>query len=288
MALGATVQGAQHRREGKPNQDALGLWPPEAGSEATLSTIGAAVADGHGHARGIRAATGAHLAVDTALGLLAKAAPDLAAGTGARLFLRELPESVAAGWNERVAAHMRAHPFSPDELACACAAGGGEVLAALERSPEVAYGTTIILAAATPCHLLLAQLGDGDVLLAGASGEVSRPIPRDPELVANRTWSLSQPDAPRRFKTLLLPADAAAELVVLATDGYSNSYGNPSGFERVGTDMLDTLRSHGYRALATNLPAWLASTTEQGSGDDITVALLARATPSAGKETAAR
>lgn len=274
--LGASVRGDQHRLQGLANQDAFGAWQQDAAPGHGAPVAAVAVADGHGHARGVRAARGARIAVESALSLVAGAAGVIARLEGAQAFLAELPTRLSATWNERVAAELRAEPFGERELARARAVEGASSLSVLEERPEVAYGTTLVVAVGTPEHVLLAQLGDGDVLVVGEQGRVSRPLARDPELVANRTWSLCQHDAPRRFKTLLAGAGPGTGLVLVATDGYSNSYRDASGFDQVGADMLVALREHGPDVLEANLPAWLSSTSEQGSGDDISVALLAR------------
>ncbi|MDA8186032.1 MAG: protein phosphatase 2C domain-containing protein [Acidimicrobiales bacterium] len=304
---GASVRGAQHRRCGMPNQDAIGWWrPPAMDPGAAAGTaratadgaaddtagdtahsaahlvavegdlLAAAVADGHGHPRGVRADVGARLAVATALDLVAASYPGLRAPEAAHRLLDDLPARIPALWSERVASDLAAHPLGEDDLERAVAGEGPAARAALEHDPAIAYGTTVILVAATPEHLLVAQLGDGDVLVAGRRGALRRPLRKDPELVANRTWSLASPDASRHFETAFVPHDLTTELVLAATDGYANSYRDPSGFDQVASDMLAMVRDHGMALLARSLPHWLESTSEQGSGDDITVAVLAR------------
>ena len=59
-------------------------------------------------------------------------------------------------------------------------------------------------------------------------------------------------------------------LVLLATDGYANSFREDRGFLKVGTDLLGMLRSDGLDHVKANLGDWLRETSEGGSGDDIT------------------
>lgn len=292
--VGATVRGAQHRREGLPNQDFISWWPrpsnavsPEALSAGSGITgpalivqgdfLAVALADGHGHPKGVRADSGARIAVGAALDVVCHSRSDLLSIDGAKSLQECLPARITAMWTERVAWDLGRRPLGEEELAKVAYLEGPTGRSALERHPEAAYGTTVILAIAAADHLLLAQLGDGDLLLVDSEGLVLRPIEKDLDLIANHTWSLASGDAAERFKTTLLREGSAVELVLAATDGYSNSYESTADFDKVATDILDTIREHGFEALQANLPTWLEATTEHGSGDDITVAVLARA-----------
>ncbi len=272
MVLGASVRGAQHRRDGRPNQDAIGWWPPDGVSHA----VAVAVADGHGHPRGVRAERGAAFAVEAALAVAT--APDgVSCGPGgAAILLSEVPYLLSRSWSERVRADLEADPPSEDELELVVAAGGDHARDVLRRNPQVIYGTTVVLAVATPAGFSFAQLGDGDVLIVAPDGQVQRPLGRDDELIANRTWSLAMADAPQRFRTAVVPAHMPVEMIIVATDGYSNSYRDAAGFDQVGADMLSTVRLHGPAELASNLPGWLEATSGEGSGDDISVGVIMR------------
>ena len=65
-----------------------------------------------------------------------------------------------------------------------------------------------------------------------------------------------------------------AALLLLATDGYGNSYEDDAAFEEIGPDYLALLRRVGPERVAAGLPGWLAEITRTGSGDDITLGLL--------------
>jgi len=62
-------------------------------------------------------------------------------------------------------------------------------------------------------------------------------------------------------------------LIMLATDGYSNSFANDNGFTAAATDILEAIRSLGPHQTRIELPGWLRATSKGGSGDDITVAI---------------
>lgn len=271
-ATGATAQGAQHRREDRPNEDAFGWWPTgwdDAGN------VVVAVADGHGHARGLRAHAGASLAVDAALAVGRSRLEEPTPASGAHHLVRHLPEELTTAWRALVRADLSRNPLREEELAGLAARAGAGDRRAVESAPEVAYGTTLLVALATARQLAIAQVGDGDILVVSSEGRTCRPLMRDAAQVANRTWSLASSDAPARFRTACI-GDRLAALVVLATDGYSNSFSDDVSFEQVGPDLLDLVHGRGLDAVGESLPEWLATTSEEGSGDDVTVALAAR------------
>lgn len=57
--------------------------------------------------------------------------------------------------------------------------------------------------------LLLAQIGDGDILGIGVAGAALSPVPGDPLLDGLHTTSLCAPDAEQSFRTATV--DLAAE-----------------------------------------------------------------------------
>jgi hypothetical protein len=61
---------------------------------------------------------------------------------------------------------------------------------------------------------------------------------------------------------------------LLSTDGYANSFRSDEDFLKIGQDYLEIIREQGISSLAEELPAILTEATEQGSGDDITLAIL--------------
>lgn len=68
-------------------------------------------------------------------------------------------------------------------------------------------------------------------------------------------------------------------MILLSTDGYSNSYDTTEGFEKIGVGYLRNLQEgNGISDVAENLSVWLNETSEQGSGDDVTLAIAYRIT----------
>ena len=66
------------------------------------------------------------------------------------------------------------------------------------------------------------------------------------------------------------------EMLLLSTDGYSNSFREDAGFLNVGRDILEAIRAEGIERVSEQLEGWLTEATDCGSGDDISVGILCR------------
>jgi hypothetical protein len=75
-------------------------------------------------------------------------------------------------------------------------------------------------------------------------------------------------------------------LITLSTDGYANSFATDEGFLQIGGDYLEMVRKEPDK-LADGLQSILTEATEQGSSDDITLALLYWAKPESRKRNSA-
>ncbi len=269
--LGASVRGASHVRDGLPNQDAQ--------SCATRGGVTvAAVADGHGGARHFRSADGARLAVQAAHEALFALAPAFAAAdpaARAQLAAAELPMRVVSRWVQLAQADLAERPINAEELAGVEASEGGDAAASVRADPLLAYGATLLAALALPGALVLAQLGDGDMLVVDADGNAARPVPHDERLRGSFTTSICRAGAEGDFRSIVLCGnEARPALVLLSTDGYANSFRADTDYLKVGTDFLDLLRCHGLAAVEQQLSGILEHASTHGSGDDITLAML--------------
>jgi hypothetical protein len=110
-------------------------------------------------------------------------------------------------------------------------------------SPWTIYGTTIVAVLAAACHIVYLQLGDGDILIVDDAGAVTRPWPRDSRFLGVETASLCGPSPEDDLRLLIQPLDGSGPaLVLLATDGYANSFREDAGFVRIGSDVLEIIR----------------------------------------------
>lgn len=263
-AFGRSVRGASHRRREMPNQDALG-WQPTPGGNLAI-----AVADGHGSQACFRSGTGAELAVKIALELLSGF--DLAVDFS-RSYLDDLEDDLKhrliAQWRDAVAGHLALAPYTPEEMA--------KISHSRRNGPWTPYGSTLLAAIASESHLFLLQIGDGDILMVSDRACVSRPWPRDTRLLGVETTSLCTEDAASNIRLRLEPVSPQhPRLVLLCTDGYSNSFRADSGFLKVGTDLLEMIDEDGLESVERDLEGWLEEASRLGSGDDVTLGLLFR------------
>jgi hypothetical protein len=278
-ALSASVQGALHEQGGHGNQDAVRLNNPSGADDVLLL----AVADGHGSSRSFRSDRGSAMAAECALRelrrFIRRLGPDAPLSRVRNQATTRWPKDLVAAWKSAVRADLAAHPFTPLEFA-----------AFPERPPAIkpgqelpvaaylAYGATLVAVAITRRYILYSQLGDGDILAVRGDGVVSRPLPRRHEFMANQTVSLCSHRAAREFQIRVdALRGAVPALVMLSTDGYANCFGDDEVFFKVGADFLAYLRSEGVGFVGEKLEEWLRQSSHDGSGDDITVGLAARA-----------
>ncbi len=282
VVLTASQRGAAHVAMETPNQDCVAF--ERAGSAGVI----AAVADGHGHSRHLRSARGSRLAVGVGCRVGQELADQLEAGeladppAGAaadladtldspaeriadlvRLFL--VPE-VIARWRAAVAADVAGDPFTEAE----------EGKRRPGDDPVIAYGSTLLLCLALGKWLVMAQIGDGDVVVVRATGTAVLPVPADPHLDGQATTSLCGPEAASDFRVAVVETAAVQPLAVLmATDGYGNAQiveDWPNSFSK---DLTWLLGQQDTGWLASQLPSWAERcASADGSADDTTVALM--------------
>ncbi len=261
-----TARGVTHNARNIPNQDSAGFQAvgPVAGTVV-------AVADGHGHDRHFRSATGSRLAVRSACQVITELATELAGrpwqADVAGHLRDQLPEAIVAEWRAAVSADIAAHPYGPDELAALEAAADG---------PEIPYGSTLLVALIAEGWLICAQIGDGDLVAVAPDGGAWSPVAGDDLLDGHRTTSLCQPEAVFSFRTAAHNLQGEPLLaLLLGTDGYGNSQARDPWQPGVARDIADLAARHDHGWFAQQLPGWAercASTA--GSGDDTTIALL--------------
>jgi serine/threonine protein phosphatase PrpC len=271
---GTSVRGVSHARDGLPNQDALALVQ---GGANDHGRIVAAVADGHGSARHFRSAVGSRFAVDAAISALRRFAEDWEAAEPERqsqIATSDLPQAIVTEWLEQVRRDLDATPITDTEWQAVESASGADVRAQVQAEPRLAYGATLIAALVTSKQVLLLQVGDGDALLVASDGKAWHPIPKDERLTGEFTTSICRADAAADFRHSITPVDSKLSLLVLATDGYSNSFRTEADFLQVGTDVLELIRKHGVTQVERQLPQILEHASTNGSGDDITMAIV--------------
>lgn len=291
--ISKTVRGPAHDRLELPNQDYIEV--------AQNELVIVAVSDGHGSAKCFRSNTGSQFAAESAIVVFERFfqghwSESSHADVKNEIEFR-LPVAITREWQNRVRDNLQNLPFTVEELGRLASQNGDEAVRRVEEKPFLAYGATIIAVAISSNFLIYLQLGDGDVLSVYETGEVERPLPGDDRLFANETTSLSSyPDLSNSSlpSPLALPANTIARdfrtetrlasrglpsLILVSTDGYSNSFKDDASFLRAGSDFLELLRPpNGIEDVESNFEEWL-SDSAQMSGDDVTVGLLYRRSP---------
>jgi len=284
--IGETVPGASHIRAGIPNQDSI-LYVRE--SNRTLPIV-LSVSDGHGSPKCFRSDRGSRFAVKKAAYLISEFLDErrgnFDTGEIENKGKEYLPQEFVKRWREAVEADLKKEPFTEKEFENLEKKSDTRARKLVEDNPLLAYGATSLTVAMEEDFILYLQLGDGDMLNVSASGEVMKPLPEDPRLLANETTSLCLPKAENDFRFLVqkIPDEQPPAMILLSTDGYLNSFSSEAGFFQAGTDILEMLRAkNGFDAVSENLKGWLEEATRMGSGDDCTVGIIYR--PSALKKS---
>lgn len=252
LAGGASVIGAAHERRGLPNQDAA-YWSPSSRPDDRFVL---AVADGHGGPAYPRSAHGASFALDALRELLEWFFDEPEQ-------LERLPSDLVEVWRRRVREHLTAHP--PE----------------WSTAPSfAAYGTTLVAVAGTPNSCLVAQIGDGDLMLGYADGRIERPLASDPHVVGEQTYSLGMDNAAEFVKYRLLDNTHESlwpDFALVATDGVSKSFVDDVSFEQVVRNYRDLVETEADLAATLGaLPEWLREVSERGSGDDVSLCMATR------------
>ena len=270
VVFAESTRGSTHEALGLPNQDSFLTAEMDVGRDVALVV---AVADGHGNRRHFRSGSGSRFAVEAAYQSVEAASERI----GPRRSSAEI-ESVAADeiipailerWRSTVADDVASEPFSEDE----------EQLRAEGDAPDVAYGSTLLLAVFLPSTLLCIQIGDGDIVAVQPDGSALIPVPPDPSLDGHRTTSLCQTTARDAFRLVTVDLSVSGPIaVILATDGYGNSQVADPWEPVVSADLASLLREHGPAWVGGQLSEWTSrSASSDGSGDDTTVVLVLEA-----------
>mgnify|MGYP002777881610 CR=1 FL=1 len=274
---GRSVMGAMHQRTGQPNQDAL-AWR----SDSSLPLI-LAVADGHGSSKSFRSHRGSELAVQIAVEEMGKFLSlhsskqwtEQAIAQIAQLARETLPQHLVQTWQSTVLADYQSHPFRAAEWSQLQAREPRRAEAEVRENPLLAYGSTLLAVAVTEAFLLYLQLGDGDILQVDRQGTTQRALAKDSRLIANVTTSLCTEAAWREMQIQVLPlTEQPPRLILLSSDGYANSFVSEADFLQTGRDYLRWLEAEGMAAVMNQLDAILSETSQQGSGDDITLGMI--------------
>jgi hypothetical protein len=251
IALTASERGASHVAVKTPNQDAVAVEP------IGLTGLVAAVADGHGHTRHLRSARGSELAAEIGCQVAQEIADLLDPGdiasadaAGADTRLAELAEEllvpeIVSRWRAAVLHDVAKNPFSEAE----------EGRRRKGDDETIAYGSTLLLCIALPDWVILAQIGDGDIIGVRVDGALELPVPVDPALDGLVTTSLCGKNPIADFRVAVVSAAQTPLLaLMLATDGYGNAQMLEEWPTSFSKDMAWLLRERDTAWIESQLP----------------------------------
>ena len=283
LVYGKSLKGALHSRTGYSNQDSI-RW-----KQSDISnTIVMSVADGHGSDIHFRSKVGAQFAVKTAVETLFEFFHNQPIENNNVSQVKDIirysiPRLLVHNWMDRVQYHVERHPFLNNEIDLIKKKKGPLISEKIINNPKIAYGSTLLTAVITKNYFIFFQLGDGNILIVDNDKNIrnmfstryndSDDKPSIESII--HTESLCMDDSWLEFKTGIFAFHALKpKLIVLSTDGYCNSFSNTSGFLKIGLDYLSILEKFGYSYLSQNLYNILRQTSEEGSGDDITLGFM--------------
>lgn len=273
--VAASVRGAGHTKNGAVNQDSVEVYCKDE------YPVAIAVADGHGGNKYFRSATGSRIAVFSTTMALRVFYREYGWITDPRLLEKMaemfLGDRIVESWREHVQQHMDWNPLLEEELKKLEASDGKSAVDAVKGDYYSAFGSTVQAVLITPSCVLYVALGDGDIVCMGTNGRAYRPLPGDHGPDSTETESLINTNPSRRFK-IRAEASSRAQMIMLATDGYSNSYPTED-FTKIVNDyrkMIDSAGDDWAKTMSEKLPEILEYTTSRGSGDDITTAIACR------------
>jgi hypothetical protein len=189
----------------------------------------------------------------------------------------DLPREIVRYWKQQVIDDLSEKPFSREELKTLELKEGVNARRKVVSYPILAYGATLLSVVVTQRYILYLQIGDGDILIISDHGQVKRPLETEEWFFANETTSLCLPQAWQDFKVSIQAiTDQLPALILLSTDGYSDSFTGDEDFLQIGPDILEVIRSGGLERVNDHLMAWLDETSQLGSGDDITLGIVCR------------
>lgn len=146
------------------------------------------------------------------------------------------------------------------------------------ENATVPYGSTLLLAAISGPWLVLLQIGDGDILIAGSDGGTSVPVPGDPLLDGRVTTSLCSSRAMHLFRTVVIDLERTdVVIVLLASDGFGNAQIEDDWQPAVGRDLARLHDEYGPQWVGGHMWDWAdRCASSDGSGDDTSLVLMLR------------
>ena len=162
-----------------------------------------------------------------------------------------------------------AEPFTQEELE----AMPEKAKQKLDVNPSLyfkPYGTTLIVVVKHSKFWIALHIGDGKCVTYKKGGEPEQPIPWDERCFLNVTTSMSDEDALKRFRHYY--SENQPDAIYIATDGVDDSYASDERLHNFYIKLTNSFIDTGAEQTVKELEAFLPILSEEGSGDDISIA----------------
>lgn len=272
-----SVTGASHLRNNIVCQDNC-YWKKDLDDSVII-----AIADGHGSEKCAYSDEGAYRAVHAFCDVMAEIMNEYDGNVDSLKPLiddnRILAKRISSLWRKRVARkHSKEHRDKQEITDIESKRTSiRKALAIANNQSKVdymLYGTTLLGIAIFGSVAIVYQIGDGDIQLITADG-VSNLVEAE-KFLGVETYSLAHDMSWNYAKTTIISLESIEKplLIMLSTDGLSNSYINDIEFSKCCKDYFEIIKEEGFDVVKEELESWLSDTTQQGCGDDITVGLV--------------
>ena len=269
VTLDARCRGSEHIKQNKPLQDFSGST-----TDRWKSYAFAIVADGHGGAKYFRSAVGAEFAVRSTALVSTRIVKELQFHIKRKetevieKTLQNLCSRILIAWREKVVTHYAENPLTAEETALC-----ESLQIALPLSEDAVftlYGSTLLSAVYLEGYdfWFTLQIGDGKCIAIKEDNSVFYPIPDDEKLGFGVTSSLCNKNAIEYFHYNF--GFEKLNGIAVMTDGLTDSFAN----EKL-PDFILSIQKNAIQDRETTkaeLNSFLPKLSEQGSGDDISIA----------------
>lgn len=261
QGIKCVVRGADHIAKNKICQDAAGIFKGE-------NYVIAVVADGHGSDKYVRSEIGSRFAVEAVRETVDAFMENFeqfswAIKENENYICKKMQEQFLCRWCVKVENYHDENPLSEMEI---------EILKkekAIEKDFYSMYGSTVLFAVMTNNYYYGMLIGDGGFIIVNTDGSVNVPI-EDRRSYANYCSSICSKNSIMAFEKFV--RDGKPISMTVSTDGLIKSFASEEDFQDYHLLLASMLSD--AEACSASLEKNLHNRTHNGSGDDISVAII--------------
>lgn len=274
-----TVRGYSHVKRDIPCEDSSASY-----SDDELGFQIICVCDGHGESACLRSSFGSRALADVTVNCLKEYAASIAEEEDYRvsnrndvllkrsqdMIIRRLTDIILSRWYQEIFKDLDENPLTEEELNHA---GRYQAYYQAGERLEHVYGTTMIAALCMDDLLILLQQGDGRCDVFYEDGSVDQPIPWDDRCFENVTTSMCDEDAGISIRHFIIDLRERPVIACyMGSDGVEDSYIDMEGTHSFYRSLSCKIAEDGTDTLDEYLEGFLPGFSENGSGDDVSVA----------------